>query len=89
MLRLRNSCRVVKILRKDAKNKLVSVRLLANPDSYNKFVKCPWHYLQLVIVEGFLLITLSICLFMDTQASWRFKPQTVDLLEGTDRSNVR
>lgn len=54
--------------------------LLENTDGF-KFVKCPWHYLQLVIMEGFLPITLSICLFMDTQA--------VDLLEGEDWSNVR
>lgn len=63
--------------------------LLENPDSYNKFVKCPWHYWQLVIMEGFLPITLSTCLFMDTQTSWWFKPQTVDLLKGVDWSNVR
>lgn len=50
--------------------------LLENPGCYKKFVKCSWHYLQLVIMESFLLSTLSICLFMDTQTSQWFKPQS-------------
>lgn len=91
-LMLRNTCRVVKILRKGTKSNLVSMKflfLLENSESYNKFVKYPWHYLQLVIMQGFLPIILNICLFMDTQISWWFKPQTVDLLEGVDCSDVR